>query len=745
MTLLPIQIARSHSLPSRGSSLLWFFVLFLGCSAPGLGQDVVVSGQDASVSAQAPCTSSDRLTIVFSGDTLGCLDRSSKPSYAQLGGLARRVSLVSRLRVEDPDLLLVDGGNALFPEYLSSFDEGRTVVGLYNRMGYEVCGIGPFDLYLGNEALQGRAAQAKHSYVLSNAQGPFPKLCTVMRGKRRIVMASVVDPRVREMVPTVAALGLGDPLEAVRKAFSSGEAKGADLHVVLGAVPFATALSMLRNVEEIDLFLRLEDESERRPGDALFRVELARGAVMLTVPKRGTHLGRCVVTFSPEGRRVTRAELLPLGDAIPDDPLARSEIHRLLLRFESAYRDSLADLPPDLAKEFPRWVARILRRRLQAEVAILISGAFLERVDAGSFSLADLNRVMPFKDRSVLVHLTGAQLSGLWNKSAAQTQDRSRLIFAGMGMRNGILTINGQAVQSGHRYAVATVNYLASGGAGYFTAEAERRSELLKQLVIEDCLRQPQPILRRVTHWDRRPVHTFSTQLDTSLSRVFQNRHVTRYSDVPGLAVQEVTRIRQDLQMVYRRYAEGTRLTGTLDAKYEEVGETPSINQLWFELLHEGRQRRGGAPYLSARLDSTLTAVHPEGTRRPLKGQFSAGRSYKFNSDLSARFGLSAVKLYSIDDSPATFGLDSVFTYQKPIRSGLDYTGKLSYFASRSGRQIQSVDWENTFSLKLRERLAFTFKADMYLYRDSLVRHTAASNEIYFGLRYSLGRKWVAR
>ena len=62
-----------------------------------------------------PAAPGDGISLVLTADTEGqvepCRDCPGQPS---LGGLARRATLLAKLRQAHPSLLLVDAGNALF-------------------------------------------------------------------------------------------------------------------------------------------------------------------------------------------------------------------------------------------------------------------------------------------------------------------------------------------------------------------------------------------------------------------------------------------------------------------------------------------------------------------------------------------------------------------------------------------------------------------------------------------------------
>ena len=98
----------------------------------------------ASLPAPSP---GEELTVLYTANSSGKLQACSCP-HDPYGGLAERITLISRLRKESGDFLLVDGGNMV--SLFGAFDsKAACVMKLMNLAGYDAAGAGCEELFRG--------------------------------------------------------------------------------------------------------------------------------------------------------------------------------------------------------------------------------------------------------------------------------------------------------------------------------------------------------------------------------------------------------------------------------------------------------------------------------------------------------------------------------------------------------------------------------------------------------------------
>lgn len=116
---------------------------------------------DATPPARTP------VTILYTGDTQGVLCPQSVHD-SSVGGLARRAPLVAELRTAASPTLLLDAGDAFSSARAMATTNNAIVVTAMNHMRYDVMGLGPHDLAVGENRLRQLAKQAEFPFICSN-------------------------------------------------------------------------------------------------------------------------------------------------------------------------------------------------------------------------------------------------------------------------------------------------------------------------------------------------------------------------------------------------------------------------------------------------------------------------------------------------------------------------------------------------------------------------------------------------
>lgn len=130
---------------------MWIFLCCFWCAFCFLCFSAVTLAQEADISSKS-------ILVVHTNDTHSCI-MPINPNYADTlqadkGGYLRRATLVSKLRNEDPDLLLFDSGDFSQGSPYYNIFKGDVEISLMNYMGYDACTIGnhEFDFGLENMA-----------------------------------------------------------------------------------------------------------------------------------------------------------------------------------------------------------------------------------------------------------------------------------------------------------------------------------------------------------------------------------------------------------------------------------------------------------------------------------------------------------------------------------------------------------------------------------------------------------------
>lgn len=120
------------------------------------------------------------ITILHTNDVHSHVDPfpANDPNYANLGGAARRASLIQNIRKEQPNTLLLDAGDIFQGTPYFNFYGGELEFKLMSMMGYDAATIGNHDF---DNGISGLAAQMPNaSFTMLNANYDFKN--TLMDG-----------------------------------------------------------------------------------------------------------------------------------------------------------------------------------------------------------------------------------------------------------------------------------------------------------------------------------------------------------------------------------------------------------------------------------------------------------------------------------------------------------------------------------------------------------------------------------
>lgn len=145
-----------------------------GTSLAARPWDVAFSSSSANGLLTAPLLQSRRgetlITILHTNDTHSQIDPlpANDALYPGKGGVARRATLVKRVRKENPNTLLIDGGDVFQGTPYFNFYKGEVEYRAMSEIGYDVGTIGNHEFDNGVEALAAAMQFAKFDLVSAN-------------------------------------------------------------------------------------------------------------------------------------------------------------------------------------------------------------------------------------------------------------------------------------------------------------------------------------------------------------------------------------------------------------------------------------------------------------------------------------------------------------------------------------------------------------------------------------------------
>lgn len=321
-----------------------------------------------------------RIRIAYTGDSQGFLENCGC-KVDQSGGVARRATVLRRIRRENPSTLLLDAGNAFLEwkagqeiSYLASREQ-ELYLRTMDLMRYDAAALGVNELALGPERFRKMIAGIQTPFLAANvadADGPLaPSARVVRRAGLRIGIIGIFDrprsrftgarfddaaERLRFGDPVASALHLADSLAAVT-----------DLVVVLGEIQPATIRRLAASSSSIDVVVSSSFDAPRivpaATGPSLDSSDepgfLGRTLVLYTTPRQ-YGLGVARVDLDASGRIAGAAiEDVRLNEEIPDDSQVRHALNAFydgIGAEEAAQRSVPTPFAWDAARQMGRYV-----------------------------------------------------------------------------------------------------------------------------------------------------------------------------------------------------------------------------------------------------------------------------------------------------------------------------------------------------------------------------------------------------
>jgi len=371
-----------------------------------------------------------KLTILHTNDVHGHLFPFDYGKEKNVGGVARRGSLIRSLRAEaDWPMLVVDAGDIFTRGPLARIYRGEPDVAAMNVIPYDVITLGNNE-FKGADGLEGqrvmreRIRQARFPVVCANvvetATGKplVPPYVILSAGGRRIGIFGLTAPRVASY-SQAEGLTIRDPVDTAKDIVPQ-LLQQADVVVALTHIGYDLDRKLAAKVPGIDLIVGGDSHTWLFKPVVVPIVDSPQafwvgGPVIVQDGEWGKCLGRVDLYM----RRATghdyqvmsfRGKLLPITSPITDLP----EVTRTLEPYIRPLREVVGRLEQEVPKEkASAWTAEALRSVLGADVGAFSDSNIEAGLRAGPVTKLDLLKVYPFNNRVVSVRLTGRQLAEL--------------------------------------------------------------------------------------------------------------------------------------------------------------------------------------------------------------------------------------------------------------------------------------------------------------------------------------------
>jgi len=450
-------------------------------------------------SMMACSTSGDgecHLTILHTNDT-----------HAHLNEVARRATEVEKIRNEvgNDNVLLLDAGDVFAGTAYFTLYEGQADLWFMNHMQYDAMCLGNHEFGKGTKVLAEFVDRADFPIICANfdfsrdpnLSGDIAPWVVIERGGKQYGLLGLTTEDTGEISSPGADIVINNHLDAAREAVADLENEGIDKIIAITHIGWEKDLDLARKVEGIDIIIG--GHSYTVPD--VYPTVVADDDTPTLVTQAGAYeryLGRLNVSFNSAGvvQGWDGSQLIPIDDAIAEDATCAAKLAEYKGPIDNLMKEGIGSTSVELDGE--RANVRTQETNLgdlitdamlgkasvvEADLAILNSGAIRESIPAGEITLGQVFNVLPFDNHLVAVDLTGEQIitalengvskveevagrfpqvSGLkftWDPGAEPGQ---RIVSAEVETSSGYQPIDDSAT-----YRVATNDYVYQGQDGY--------------------------------------------------------------------------------------------------------------------------------------------------------------------------------------------------------------------------------------------------------------------------------------
>jgi 2',3'-cyclic-nucleotide 2'-phosphodiesterase (5'-nucleotidase family) len=434
-----------------------------------------------------------RLTILHTNDTHGHLlpfsyptridpasQEAALPYKTDIGGVARRATLIKRLREElQPyPALVIDAGDYMDGTPFSLEYQGEADVACMNACGYEFATLGNHEFSNPLETVLRLVRMGKFQTVCANlryrdtGEPLVPPYVITQVGELRVALFGLVITDTQNYRGARERVEVTNPFEVARELVPQLRQQ-ADVVILISHLGASDDERLAREVPGIDVIVG--GHSHTRLAEPRF-VEWQQkapvnlgGTVIVQAHQWGGELGRLDLLFwrDDETNRLEivgyKGQLIPITAAIPEDPDTKRTLERYWKRIAGKYGRIVGVATDDFVRRGDDYAHYALvgdAARAMLGVEFDLQNMFGVRIELarGAIRYYDLARMMPFGNTVVRFEITGRDLKRLL---AEQRPTVSGIRYRVENRRLVEATINGQPIEDERVYKGTTNSYFA--------------------------------------------------------------------------------------------------------------------------------------------------------------------------------------------------------------------------------------------------------------------------------------------
>lgn len=431
-------------------------------------------------------------------------------------GAAKLVGEIKRVKEENPNTVVVTGGDIYQGSAMSNLLKGEPVTAMLKEMALEFSAVGNHEFDWGYEHIPDWAKAGEFDFLASNiyeketgepVEWAKPYGVVEREGKKvGFIGLATPETAYKTKPDNVAHLEFKDPVEATKTwvNYLENEEK-------VDAVVVLSHLGSEQNRETGEITGEIVEVAEVPGVDAIIsahshqRVEgKVNGVPVIQAYKNGRNLGYVNLKFDNKNELVVTTKLDDISkrkDTLPVD----KNMEDILAKFEADLAPKMNEKVTDLSVDLPHdrdtgvspmgaTVAETMRRIVDADIAITNGGGVRAPLMAGTVTVGDMYTILPFDNTLVTMEMKGSDIikvleHGIEPDNFGWGQHAGVKLWYTPGAERGekITSVrlgDGTKLENDKYYTVVTNDFMAVGGDSYDFSAAKNVVDT--NLVIRD-------------------------------------------------------------------------------------------------------------------------------------------------------------------------------------------------------------------------------------------------------------------
>lgn len=443
--------------------------------------------------AVAPAAYADKLVILHTNDTHSQIDPIEGED---LGGISRRKVVIDSVRAVEPNVLLVDAGDAVQGTLFFTLYHGEVENKLMDALNYDLRILGNHEFDNASEGLASQIRGTKSTWLTTNYDlkgGPLagifkPYAIREYVGKKIGILAINLDPKGMIAEGNYNGVKYLDMAKAANAtAWHLKHNEGCDLVVALTHIGYAASGTgtsdeeLAAQTEDIDIIIGGHSHTTINPADPAskpYRITNAAGKQIIVAQtgKSGRNIGEITVDLDD---LTADYKLIAINNRL--DSRITPELEEIVKPYRHGV-DSLMAVPVarcavDLPNDKPgllNFMSDFLRERASqlvdgtVDVAIFNRGSLRRGLPKGTITEGMITMMQPFNNIIEVLELKGSDLIENFDIMARGggngVSGNVDITFDSNTHKCTSILIDGKAIEADKTYRVATIDYLANGG-----------------------------------------------------------------------------------------------------------------------------------------------------------------------------------------------------------------------------------------------------------------------------------------